>query len=82
MRFLLGLILIFFITSCTDAGCSKIGNYGGSAQVTCYSGGRLIYTGFSTGKVQSESTSDGYYFKDAKTNELVEVSGDCKIEYQ
>lgn len=38
-----------------------------------------IKTYISTGKVGSEENSDGYYFKDAATGELVEVSGNVVI---
>ena len=47
-------IVALGMTSCTDAGFEKLTNYGNSASVTCYSGGK------STGKVASESSSDGY----------------------
>ena len=51
------------------------------ASVTCYSGGKIIYQGKSTGKVFSENSSDGYLFEDAADGKLKEVSGDCIILY-
>lgn len=69
------------MTGCTDAGIGKITSVGDSAHVSCYSGGKLIYDGYSTGKVESDFSSDGYYFKDRETGKMLEVSGDCIIIY-
>ena len=52
-----------------------------SAQISCYSGGQLIYSGKTEGKVFSESNSDGYTFIAADDGKLKEVSGDCIIKY-
>ena len=52
-----------------------------SAAISCYSGGKLIYSGRSEGKVFSESNSDGYTFIAANDGKLKEVSGDCIIKY-
>ena len=69
-------------TSCTDAGVSKLFSYGDSAHIKCYSGGEVIYNGYSTGKIKSEEGSDGYYFRDKETKLLMEVSGSCVITYK
>ena len=53
-----------------------------SAEISCYSGGRLIYSGKTDGKVFSESNSDGYTFIAADDRKLKEVSGDCIIKYE
>lgn len=84
MKFLLsiGLVISLFLTGCTDATIGKLSAYGGSANIKCYSAEKLIFEGTSTGKVTSESSSDGYFFVDAKDNKLKEVSGNCVIEYQ
>lgn len=75
------IIIVFCISGC-DASFGKIANIGSSAHVTCYSGGKVIYDGYSTGKVASEENSDGYFFKDKKTRQFVEVSGNCIIRYE
>jgi hypothetical protein len=75
------MICVFFAAACSDATCAKYASIGNRAQVSCYSGGKLIYQGESTGKVRSEENSDGYYFKDAKDGSLKEVSGNCVIVY-
>lgn len=76
------IVLGFAIVGCTDAQMGKIGALGGSADVTCYSGGEVIYKGVSTGKVISEKNSDGYFFVDANTKRTMEVSGNCVIIYK
>lgn len=68
------------LAGCTDARMAKLTNFGKGAFVKCYSGTALIYDGESTGKVISESSSDGYAFKDARTGDLMEVSGNCIIK--
>jgi hypothetical protein len=73
----LPLLLLLLTSGCTDATWSKVTQYGGSQHIKCYSGGVLIYEGDSTGKVVSEQGSDGYYFEDATTHEVVEISADC-----
>tara|TARA_R110001606_G_scaffold134259_1_gene270604 strand:- start:17616 stop:17873 length:258 start_codon:yes stop_codon:yes gene_type:complete len=77
----LALTSIITLTACTDATMGKLTSLGDSASVKCWSGGTLIFDGKSTGKVQSEKSSDGYFFKDAKDNKFKEVSGNCVITY-
>ena len=68
--------------ACTDAQMAKLGGLGNEASVKCWSGTKVIYEGTSTGKVQSEADSDGYFFKDKATGKLMEVSGNCVITYE
>ena len=75
------LAVALLASGCTDAKFSKLTNFGDEAVVKCYSGTSIIYDGRSTGKVISEESSDGYVFKDAKTGHLMEVSGNCVIDY-
>lgn len=74
-------LLPLWATGCTDAEVGKLKALGDPASVKCWSGGQLIYDGVSTGKVESEAQSDGYYFIDAKTGRPMEVSGNCVIVY-
>lgn len=64
---------------CTDGKWKKVTAIGNPAKVTCYSGGKVIFDGKSTGKVAPEEQSDGWFFEDAETNKLIRVSGDCVI---
>ena len=78
------MVLIYVLLSlwgCTDAQIAKLGGLGNEAKVKCWSGGQVIYEGMSTGKVQSEANSDGYFFRDKESGKLMEVSGNCVITY-
>lgn len=84
MKRLLGLLMILvtgmvLMSSCTDAKFAKIGGYGDEFTVQMYSGGVLVREWTSSGKVKSEEGSDGYYFMDKNTDQLVEVAGDVVI---
>jgi hypothetical protein len=74
------IVMAAMLSACTDAdwanGCTSLGAQG---HITCYSGGKVIYEGDSTGKIATTQNSDGWHFLDAKTQKLVRVSGDCVI---
>ncbi len=73
------IFICFLVIGCTDAKWKKVTVIGNPAKVTCYSGGKVIYDGMSTGKLHAEEQSDGWYFEDAETHKLIRVSGDCLI---
>jgi hypothetical protein len=73
--------LVVFAGGCTDASRGKITAIGSPAHIVCYSGGKVIYDGHSTGKILSEKDSDGYFFKSRETGDFQEVSGQCIITY-
>lgn len=79
MKKLFYVILAVLAVGCTDGQWAKVTALGDSGRVTCYSGGKVIYDGRSTGKVDTEVQSDGWYFQDATTGDLVRVSGDCVV---
>ena len=76
------MIVVLGLSACTDGMVGKVRSFGGNAKVECYSAELLIYSGYSTGKVNSSAQSDGYYFVDKKDNKLKEVSGNCVITYE
>ena len=79
-KLLLGAILSFSVLSCTDAQQAKIGAFGDTFKgelVNC--DGTITHTWVSTGKVSNSENSDGYYFNDAKSGTLIEVSGNVII---
>jgi len=78
---LIVMMLSIWSVGCTDAKMARWSNLGNSASIACYSGGKLIYEGASTGKISSELNSDGYFFKEKSTGKLMEVSGNCVIIY-
>lgn len=73
------LILAIVFSGCSNANRAAISAWGRRHDIKCYSGGVIIYQGHTTGKVENEDHSDGYYFQDAETNKLVTVSGNCVI---
>ena len=80
MRLKIFLLTFIPIFGC-DATIGKFTSLGKSAHIKCYSGGKVIFEGTSSGKVLSEKDSDGYFFKDKATGSMLEVSGDCVIRY-
>lgn len=64
---------------CTDANLARQSALGNKHRVELWSGGKLVREWTSTGKVESESQSDGYYFVDVESRELVRVTGDLVI---
>ena len=80
MRFYL-LTALVILCGCTDGVIGKLKSYGKGADIVCYSGGKMIYKGESTGKVLSEKSSDGYYFVDKRTGAMMEIAADCVFKY-
>lgn len=74
---------ILSTTSCTDASLAKIGGYGDEFKVEMLNcDGSVARSWISSGKVQSEANSDGYYFNDKQTGKLIEVTGRLVITKQ
>ena len=68
------------VVSCTDSAQAKLGSYGDNFKIEVMNcDGSITHSWTSTGKVKSEEGSDGYYFLDSKTGELIEVSGNLII---
>lgn len=66
--------------ACTDATRSKISGFGSSHKVELVNcDGTVTHSWISSGKVQSEANSDGYYFNEKGTGTLLEVSGNVII---
>lgn len=79
MNKLLILLSLSLLTSCSNAEWSAFNAWGKRHVVKCWSGGVLIYEGSTTGKIENEEHSDGYYFQEEKSGKLVMVSGNCLI---
>ncbi len=63
----------------TDAWKARVFNYCTRNRVELYSGGKCVGTWHTTGKIQNEDYSDGYYFKSEETDGLVTVSGNVVV---
>ncbi len=78
--FMVAMLFIAVSISCTDATRSKIGGYGDEFRVEMVNcDGTITHTWISSGKVKSEQSSDGYYFKDKESGRLIEVTGSLII---
>jgi len=64
---------------CTPATRAQFSSYGKTHSVELYSGGELVRSWTSVGKVETETDSDGYYFMDEATGVLVRVTGDLVV---
>lgn len=78
----ISIALMLVYTGCTNAERAKLGSLGGKHKITLYSGGVAVRTWYSTGYIQNEQHSDGYYFKDDATGKLVSISGQVVIEQE
>jgi uncharacterized protein (DUF2147 family) len=68
-----------FVYSCTDTSRTQKFGYGKKYKIEVISAGQIIRTYTSSDKVESDSKSKIYYFMDAATGKLVQVSGDVII---
>lgn len=73
------LLSVAVLSGCTDADMKKVSAFGEPGEIVCYSGGKEFYRARSTGKIQTEAQSDGWYFEEQGTGKLVRVSGTCII---
>lgn len=79
-KFVLGICLaVSALAGCTNAEMAQFHALGDAGTITCYSGGKVIYQGQSTGKILTEKGSDGWYFQEKGTDQLIRVSGQCVI---
>ena len=67
------------LSGCSDATWSKVWAWGQEHRVKVYSNGLLIGNFCATGKIENDTTSDGYYFQDKATGNVVTISGDVQI---
>lgn len=72
-------MLVCGFVSCSDGRMAQFASLGNPGDIVCYSGGKEIYKGRSTGKISTEEGSDGWYFKEEGSGNLIRVSGDCVI---
>jgi hypothetical protein len=80
----IGMVLVvIMLSACTDAERAKIGGFGDEFKVEMINcDGTVARSWISSGKVLSEANSDGYYFNDKETGELIEVTGRLIITKQ
>jgi hypothetical protein len=79
-KIILILMTFLFISACTDSAKGRFGAYGESAQINCYSAGKEIYNGKSTGKVKL-SKGGFIKFTELGSNKYTEIAADCVVKY-
>ncbi len=72
-------LFVFIVCSCSNADIAAMNAWGQRHHVKCWSGGIVIYEGHTTGKIENERQSDGYFFQEQESGKLVGVSGNCLI---
>ena len=78
MRYIVFLVML---TGCTDAYWdASIGSLGSTANIECFSGGRLIHSSQSTGKV--ESFEGGGFVWRATDGTTIKTFADCFVTYK
>lgn len=78
---ILGVMLMALtLAACTDADMAHMGQLNDPAHVQCFSGGKVVYEGYSTGKIQSNQSEDGLYFKEKETGKFVRLYADCVVK--
>jgi hypothetical protein len=70
---------LFLATGCSNAERAHFWSAGQAHHIIHYSGSEKIGEWDSTGKVQNEGKSCGYYFEDAATHRPVHISGHVTI---
>ena len=73
------LLVVLAATACSDADRAKLAAAGEPHVVVVISGNVVTGRWVSTGKIESESNSDGWAFKDRKSNALVRTSGTATL---
>lgn len=75
---IVALLFALAVSGCSDAMKASIGAYGEEASITCYSGGQVIFSDVSTGKIET-TDGDGVTFKSKKTGAYVRAFADCIV---
>jgi len=74
------IIIAILFAGCTDAKKAQLLGYGDEFNVELVNcDGSVTKQWISTGKVHTEKDSDGYYFKDKKSGNLIRITGNIII---
>ena len=73
------LVVVLALSGCTDAARSSFQAYGEEADITCFSGGNIIYADTSTGKVE-QLDGDGITFRSKYGERYVRAFADCIVQ--
>lgn len=70
---------VVLLAACTDADMAHMSQFNDPAHVQCFSGGKVVYDGHSTGKIQSNQSEDGLFFKEKESGKFVRLYADCVV---
>ena len=78
------LLLVFLLAVLSNTGCysaqrARIFATASPHKIEVFSGGQVVRTYHSAGRVLTEEHSDGWYFEDSTTGKLVHVAGTVVI---
>lgn len=79
MKIALIVAALVAVAGCTDADMAHWSQFGDEGHIQCFSGGQVIYDGHSTGKIQSNQSEDGLYFKEKESGKFVRLYADCVV---
>ena len=79
MKYIVGMVFALILGGCSDAERGKLEAIGQSGHIECWSAGVRYYEGTSTGKIMTEHETDGWFFVEKGTDDLIRVSGACVI---
>jgi len=82
MKKVLVIIALLGLLGCSRAQRANILAIGSKHRITLYSGSSAVRSWVSSGAIENEEKSDGYYFQDDATGKLIRVSGSIVIEQE
>lgn len=71
------LAVVLILASCSDASLDKATRFNEPQEITCYSGGQVVFKDVSTGRVEESRGGAGLYYRSKNTGELVQLYLDC-----
>lgn len=79
------ILILLSTTLLINSGCSNskiaaASAWGKRHRVTLFSGGKEVGQWITSGKIENEHQSNGYYFQDDKTKKVILINGDVIIE--
>jgi hypothetical protein len=78
MMLVMGLMLVS-VVGCSDAENARSEAWGYENLIVRYSGGKRVEEYVSTGKVETVTNSDGWYFREKHTGKAILISGGVTI---
>ena len=82
MKKVIVIVALLGLLGCSRAQRTAITAIGCKHRITLYSGTLAVRTWVSSGTIENEDKSDGYYFQDDNTGKLIRVSGSVVIEQE